>query len=256
MSVLRALVNSQVWLSRKFDALLPNLYSVDGNRDFLDSLAPKYLGQNLTIYDIGGGKNPYLSPDEKQRIKARVVGLDIDQTELDRAPASAYDDVICADISRYRGQQDADIVICQALLEHVRDVEAAFTSIAGLLKPGGRALLFVPSRNALFARLNILLPQKLKKWLLHAIFPKTRRGQGFPSYYDKCTPADFRRMAVDNEMSVIEARYFYKSSYFSFFFPLYFLWRLWILLFRAIRKEQAAETFSMVLEKTSQAVTE
>ena len=68
-------------------------------------------------------------------------------------------------------------------------------------------------------------------------------------FYDNCTPRDFTRLAEANSMSVQEARYFYKSSYFSFFFPLYFVWRIWIVLFRAVKKEQAAETFSMVLQK-------
>jgi hypothetical protein len=39
------------------------------------------------------------------------------------------------------------------------------------------------------------------------------------------------------------------SSYFSFFFPLYLVWRFWITIFVFLRKEQAAETFSMVLRK-------
>lgn len=249
ISVFRALVNSQVWLSRKFDGLLPADYRVDGNRDFLDSLVPKYLQQELTIYDIGGGKNPYLSSHEKRKLNAHVVGLDVDPVQLSQAPAGAYDNVICTDIANYRGEQQADIVICQSLLEHVRDVEAAFAAIASILKPGGLALLFVPSRNAVFARLNILLPQEFKKKLLHTIFPKTKGDQGFPSFYDKCTPDDFKRLANDNAFSLVEARYFFKSSYFSFFFPAWVLWRLWVILFRALKSDQAAETFSMVLRK-------
>jgi 2-polyprenyl-6-hydroxyphenyl methylase/3-demethylubiquinone-9 3-methyltransferase len=247
--MLRALINSQVWLSRKFDEWLPALYRIDGNRDFVDSLVPDYLQADLTIVDVGGGKNPYLSPAKKSRLKAHVIGLDIDQTELNQAPKGAYDEIVCADISKYRGKRQADMVICQAVLEHVRDVESAFTAIASCLKPGGQALLFVPSRNAVFARLNILLPQNIKKALLHWIFPKTRRDQGFPSFYDHCTPSDFKRMAASNDLALVEARYFYKSSYFSFLFPLYLLWRLWVILFRAIRGEQAAETFSMVLRR-------
>lgn len=251
MAVLRALIDSQVWLSRRFDEVLPERYRRDGNRDFRESLVPAYLASGQTIYDIGGGKNPYLGVTEKNRLEAIVVGIDIDKSELERAPEGAYDRVICTDISRYRGDGDGDLLICQAVLEHVQDVESAFESIASVMKPGGLALLFVPSRNAAFARLNLLLPQRLKKWLLHTIFPKTRRDQGFPSYYDKCTPSQFRRMAAANELDIVEERFFYKSSYFSFFFPLYFIWRLWILLFRAVRREHAAETFSMVLKKAS-----
>jgi len=247
--MLRTLINSQQWLSHKFDELLPAEYCIDGNRDFLDTLVPKYLRQNIIIVDVGGGKNPYLSREQKEALGATVVGFDIDGQELSRASDGAYDEVICADITQYRGGQTTDLVICQALLEHVQDVEAAFAAIASLLKPGGLALVFVPSRNAVFARLNILLPQRMKKWLLHTIFPKTSRDRGFPSYYDQCTPSAFKRLAETNDLSLVEARYYYISSYFSFFFPFYLIWRMWILLFRFLRREQAAETFSMVFRK-------
>lgn len=177
--------------------------------------------------------------------------MDIDQDELDRAPAGVYDRTICADIGRFAGAGDADLVICQALLEHVRNVDGAFAAMASILKPGGRALIFVPSRNALYARLNLLLPQAFKKRLLHAVYPKTRQGQGFPSFYDQCTPRDFRRLARKHGLSVEQESFHYISSYFSFFVPLYVLWRLWILGYRALAGEQAAETFCMALRKQS-----
>jgi 2-polyprenyl-6-hydroxyphenyl methylase/3-demethylubiquinone-9 3-methyltransferase len=242
-------VNSQVWLSRKFDELLPADYRIDGNRNFREEVVPAYLQRGQTVYDIGGGKQPCLSVDRKNALDLNIVGIDIDADELRQAPDGAYDDVVCVDISTYRGDEQADIVICQALLEHVRDVEAAFAAIRSCLKLGGRALIFVPSRNAVFARLNILLPERLKRTILHTVFPNTRNAQGFPSFYDNCTPNDFVRMASTHSFTVEEARYFYKSSYFSFFFPFYFVWRIWVVLFRTLRKEQAAETFSMVLER-------
>ena len=245
------MIDSQVWLSREFDKLLPAIYRKDGNRDFRDSVVPANIGRGDRVFDIGCGKQPCIDAGTKQQLDLTVVGLDIDQDELDRAPDGIYDETICADISTYVGDGRADVVVCQALLEHVRDVEAAFAAIASCLRPGGRALLFVPSRNAVFARLNIVLPESLKRFLLHTIFPKTRRAQGFPSFYDRCTPRDFRRMAAANALQIEEERFFYKSSYFSFFFPAYFVWRLWVVVFRATRKEHAAETFSMVLRSGS-----
>ncbi len=71
-------------------------------------------------------------------------GLDIDKEELIQAPEGSYDEIICTDITKYRGNLEADIVICQALLEHVKGVENAFMAISSILKPGGLALIFVP----------------------------------------------------------------------------------------------------------------
>jgi 2-polyprenyl-6-hydroxyphenyl methylase/3-demethylubiquinone-9 3-methyltransferase len=247
--VLRQLINSQIWLSRIFDKLLPDRYTIDGNHDYKTSLVPKYLRKNLTIFDVGGGKNPYLNPEKKKQLNATVIGLDISAEELNQAPTGSYDETICADIMNFRGNNNADLVLCQALFEHLKDVEKAFKAISSLLKPGGSAIFFVPNRNSLYARLNIVLPQSVKKTFLYTIYPTTVRDQGFYAYYNKCTPSEFRELSKKYSLSILEERYYYISSYFSFFFPLYLVWRFWIVIFVSLRKEQAAETFSMVLQK-------
>lgn len=247
--MIRKLINSQIWLSYKADSFLPSKYNQDGNSDYIKSLVPNYLKENLTIYDVGGGKRPYLSYEQKKALKAKVIGVDIDQDELNNAPEGTYDETICTDIAKFRGNQDADLLICQAVLEHVQDVEGAFEAISSILKPGGLALIFVPSRNAVFAQLNLLLPQETKKAILHTIYPKTVEGQGFPSYYNKCTPLDFKKLANSNDLSPVEERYYFVSHYFHFFFPAYLVWRLWTLMFHFLFKEQAAETFSIVFKK-------
>jgi hypothetical protein len=89
----------------------------------------------------------------------------------------------------------------------VEDVEAAFASITSVLKPGGVALIFVPSRNAVFARLNMLLPQSVKQSILYSIFPEKRKKQGFPAFYNNCTPSGLKKLAAANGLTVIEERY-------------------------------------------------
>lgn len=247
--MLKKLIDSQVWLSHRFDNLLPNKYGICGYGDYIGNLVPKYLDSDITLCDIGGGKRPHLSIERKQALNITVIGIDIDADELSKAPKEAYDEVIVSDISKYRGDSRADIVLCQAVLEHVKDVESAFKAITSILKPGGFAIIYVPSRNAIYARLNLILSQKIKEKILYGIFPETREAQGFPSFYDQCTPSEFHKLASSNGLSVVEERYYYYSPYFSFFFPAYFVWRLWILLFHLFHGDNAAETFSLVLQK-------
>lgn len=237
-------------LSRRFDGLLPREYQVDGNRDFVENWIEPYLSPGAVVYDIGGGKNPLVGIERKRRLELRIVGLDIDAGELAAAPTGVYDQTICADITRHEGTGDGDLVICQALLEHVSDSGAALRAIASILKPNGTALLFLPSRNAVFARINRLLPEGVKRKLLFTIFPSARRDQGFPAYYDRCTPRDLRALANGSGLTVEICRPYFRSSYFTFFFPLHFAWRLWIFVYRFLAGEQAAETFSLALRKT------
>ncbi len=249
--MLRTLINSQIYLSRRCDRLLPRQYRVDGSHDFPFSFVPQYLRQHQRIYDIGGGKNPVIPLELKKCLSLFVIGLDIDQHELKQAPEGSYDETICADILQYQGKQDADIVLCNGVLEHVSNVEIALGHIAGILKPGGRVLLFLPSRNALYARLNLLLPQHIKQTILYSVYPTTRCNQGFPSYYDRCTPSDIRRIAAQYGLIQEAQRVYFISSYFFCCFPAYLLWRAWILLFHRLAGEQAAETFSLALKNQS-----
>jgi SAM-dependent methyltransferase len=247
----RSLIRSQVVCSRRFDERLPAEYRLDGNREFLDRVVPEYLAAGQAVCDVGGGKNPVVGPARKRQLGLRITGLDIDSTELAAAPEGVYDEAIAADISRYRGRASADLVICQALLEHVRDVDGALCGIASILKPGGRALLFVPSRNAVFARLNLVLPQRLKRRLLFAVFPEMGRDHGFPAYYRKCTPRGLARMSAHHGLVCERQILYYHSEYFRCCFALHALWRLWVMVFRSLAGPEAAETFTCVLRKSA-----
>lgn len=246
MNLVRGFIELNRHCSHGFDEIfVPRKYRVDGNRDFIDEFAKKYLEPGLTVFDVGGGKQPYIDRKTKENFALRIVGLDIDANELARAPQGLYDEVICADITKFVGTGTADLLVCQALLEHVSDVSAAFRSFASILKPGGRAVVFVPSRNAVFARLNLLLPEGFKRWMLFKIFPQAKVGAGFPSFYDRCTPLEFRELLRLNSLREIEFRPYFESAYFSFFFPGHILWRLWTQLFRLMKGDQAAETFCL-----------
>ena len=246
---MRKLIRSQIRLSSWFDRLLPRAVRVDGNREFLESVVPTNIPAGALVYDLGGGKNPVIRPEEKMRLGLRVIGVDVDRGELAAAPAGSYDQIACADITAYQGSGDGDLVICQAVFEHVRDTEGAFRAISTILKPGGRALVFVPSRNAVYARLNLLLPQALKRRILFSIFPEMQPDHGFPAFYKQCTPAGFARLSRTYRFVIEDRRLYYQSDYFRFCFPLHALWRLWTLLFRWLAGPAAAETFTLVMRK-------
>jgi SAM-dependent methyltransferase len=202
------------------------------------------------------GKILWFPLPRKYKLGLRVIGLDISARELSAAPPGVYDRTIYTDITQYSGSAIADIAICVALLEHVRDTDAALGAIATLLKPEGVALLFIPCRNAVYARINRIAPESFKRWLLKTIygdFPEIQAElTGFPAYYDRCTPRDICTMAQANGFSVQLLQIYFASGYFQFFPPLYVAWRLWQIASKAIAGDQAAETFSVVLRKSAE----
>lgn len=246
---LRRVTEFQAQLTRMMDRVLPEKYRIYGRQYFRERLVPRYLARHQTIYDVGAGATPFLLPERKAWLAARVVGLDISASELARAPEGSYDQTERVDISAYAGRGDADLVICQSVLEHVHDVAGAFASLASILRPGGRLLVFVPNRNAFFARLNLMLPEALKRRVLFALYPEKQETCGFPVFYDRCTPRDFRALADACGLTVEAERHFFICSYFFGLLPVYFIWRLWILIGARVFGAQAAATFCMVLRK-------
>jgi SAM-dependent methyltransferase len=246
--ILRPVVRSQQWLCGCFDHLLPRRFRIDGNRAF-NSYVASHVKDGLMVCDVGGGKRPFFTVNRKEELNLRVCGIDIDIDQLRQAPLGTYDEVHTADIASYSGAGDTDLVICRAVLEHVQDTSRAVEAIASLLKPGGKALIFVPCTNAAFARINRVLPECLKRTLLFNLFPAMQSSQGFPSYYDHCTPDDFRRYAIQNGLVCEDVTCYYMSAYFSFAFPLHLLWRFASLVCLLFSREQTCETFSVVLRK-------
>ena len=223
--LLRGFIRWQVKLSRSFDRRFFGGLATDGNGYYLELLA-RSVPDGSVVADVGGGKRPFFSPNEVAEKSLTVTGIDIDGEELARAPAGSYSNVIISALEHLEACPQHDVVIAQSVLEHVQDGALAIKGCASLLKPGGRAYTFCPNRRAWFAILNRALPERMKQKLLFGIFPEKRDKQGFPAFYDDCTPAEMTTNMEAAGLKVVRVDYFFVSSYFMFFFPLYLLWRL------------------------------
>lgn len=247
---LAAFVRSQRRWARAFERrFVGERLRRDGHKDFCEVILPGLIAPGMRIAEVGGGKRPYLAPKRKRKLGCTVIGIDIDAAELAAAPAGAYDRVIAADICRTTLPLDADLVICSAVLEHVRDAPAALVNIVRLARPGGRVAAFLPCRNAPFAVLNRALPERLKRRLLGALFPKLDGKSGFRAYYDMATPGLYRRWAAAEGVVVEDLRTYHSSGYFHAFFPAYLLWRLWSAAAARFFPERGAESFVVVLRR-------
>jgi len=246
-SIIRTLINSQKYLSEKFDSILPSRMKIFANHVFDRQLVPSYLKENQIIYDIGGGKLPNITADQKEQYNLKIIGMDISQEELDKAQDGMYHKKIAADITQYSGNSDGDLVLCRALLEHVQDVEASLKNIKSVTKPGGHIIIFVPCRNALFTRINMILSDEFKRKLLKLCFPGKHGRLGFTAYYDRCTPKQFEEIAENIGLKVEETTAYYNSQYFSVLTPVHIIWRLYQLAIFHLGMRNFCEAYTMIL---------
>ncbi|MGX5673557.1 class I SAM-dependent methyltransferase [Thermomonas fusca] len=233
---------------RACDRFFFNDFSVDGNRSF-NEVAPTIIADGQFIADVGGGKTPFFPPSEVRERHLHVTGVDIDGLELASAPKGAYEEVMVTALEACQGGSNHDVVVAQSVLEHVVDGREAMRGISTLLRPGGTVITFCPNRRAWFARLNLILPEKLKRAILFSVFPSKRERQGFPAHYDGCTPREMIKNMADFGIELVECRYYFVSSYFMFFFPLYLLWRLANYPLMRFWPERYCETFLLIGKK-------
>lgn len=249
--MLRWLIDWNVRLSRGFDrTFLPREMWTDGNFNFKCEVVPRFLLGCARICDVGGGKNPWLSAEDKVIIGCHYIGLDIDANELSEAPVGRYDEICVFDLCNTddHGIRNVDLSIVDSCLEHTRNNEQALAHIIAMLRPGGIAVCFMPSRYASFARLNRILPQKLKQSLLYAIYPETKFDQGFKVYYNRCTLKDIEAIARLHGAKLIESHKYFTHGYFRWFAPLHVIWRLSQVIARTIGVD-TYETFYAVLRR-------
>jgi SAM-dependent methyltransferase len=219
----------------------------DGPRDFRDRVLPSLLKPGLRVLDVGGGKYPAISLQTKQEFGLHVVGLDISGTELEQAPAGAYDAIVVGDVATVSIPGKYDLVFSRTLMEHVANPRGALANLAGVLAPGGIMAHVIPCRNAPFAILNRSLGNRLARRLLFAIFPEKEKNSGFPAYYRDCTPGRLSRFCRDEGLEVVQVIPYYNSDYTSFFVPLYTVEMLRQVLTCSLGLENFAEAFSIVV---------
>ncbi|MBF0542856.1 MAG: methyltransferase domain-containing protein [Candidatus Riflebacteria bacterium] len=248
MSFLSKFFDFQKQLSLKLEKVFPKRLIIDGNTDFINSFIPKFLKKEIIVCDVGGGRTPFLKKEVKSRLNIKLKGIDKDIFELNSAPNGIYDEKFPADISLFRGKNDVDLLICQAVLEHVKEIKSAFVGLRSLLKKGGIALIFVPSKNAVYAKLNMFFPSQLKQFLLFNIYPESINKQGHEAFYKNCTPLEIKKLASETGFQIIESRFYYTSYYFTFLFPLHLLWRFWTMVIECYWGVQGAETFSIAFK--------
>lgn len=230
-------------LSRRFDRwALPAAARVDGSAFFLRLAVPAALLPGLRVVDLGAGRIPTVPAKEKFLMGLEVLGVDLSADELKAAPAGGYDATEAADITGWRGDAGADLVVSHCLFEHVDDTAGAWAAVSSALRPGGEALVFAPCRNALFARANLVVQRLANRWK-RALIPAGSKNDGWWAHYNRCTPADFRALARAAGLEVVDVTPFWTSAYFLGLFPLHLAWRGYQVLARRFAGEQACESF-------------
>lgn len=180
------------------------------------------LKNNSSVLDVGAGKNCLFAKYKNKNFK--LIGIDISDDEL--MHNIELDEKIMADITKEipLPTNSIDLVVSRSVLEHLSDLENFIKQTKNVLKPGGYTIHLLPSKFAIFALINQLLPAKISKAVINSFYPESLGICGFPAYYNRCYYSAIEELYKNNgfEVESIKTSYF-QSQYFRFFMPFYLI---------------------------------
>lgn len=176
-----------------FQGRVPERYRENWQLEF-DERVSRALSSDALVLDAGSGRNPVV-PVPLRPSNCRYVGLDLSDSELRRAPAGSYDEIVVGDLTEFVPGLEGrfDLILCFQVLEHVKPLDEAFANLRRYLRPGGRLIAQLSGSFSLFGLANRVLPQRVTVWMLRTFLGR-EAGTVFPAYYHRCWYTALERM--------------------------------------------------------------
>lgn len=179
-------------------------YSPD---DYYEAVVERLVTPGCRWLDVGGGReifpsNPSLSRELAERV-AHLAAVDPSPNVHENPFAH---EKLQAFIEAYTSAEPFDILTLRMVAEHIANPDEALASMARLIKPGGRVVIYTINK---FAPVSIAA-WAIPFWLHHPIkriLWRTEEKDTFPVTYKMNTRRTLRRLAVAHGLAEEEFAY-------------------------------------------------
>jgi ubiquinone/menaquinone biosynthesis C-methylase UbiE len=207
-------------------------------------------GRDQVVVDIGSGKQCHFAKHRNPLMGTKIIAVDVSEEEMESNHAVDEKRVANATKSLPFEPNEVDIVASRFVLEHLEDVESFVSLSSRVLKSDGYFIHLFPSKFAPFALINQGLPDYLSQRLLYFIYPETKGGCGFASYYNKCYYIAIKHLLQKHGFRVVDAHFgYYQSHYFAFLAPLFLVSALYELLLQVFKIKNLSPYVIIVAQK-------
>lgn len=190
----------------------------------------KSLADNYTVLDVGGGRKCQFQEDRLKFKNVHVIALDPSEDELNYNNDVEEKIVFAMGTDQPSPLKDSsiDVVVSHMVLEHIRNNDLTMREVNRILKPGGTFISVMPSKFALFAMINRMLPSWLTNKVLFFFMPEEKGVKGFKAYYDRIYYPAIDKLLTRHGFSSTEYFFSYhQSEYFEAFVPCEIVSLLW-----------------------------
>jgi SAM-dependent methyltransferase len=175
------------------------------------------------VLDVGCGRGAAAgrlaaSAGEKYRVLKgycrKVIGIDVD-------PAG-YENPLIDEFRRIEGDRwpvdtsSIDILVSDAVLEHLREPEAFFSECRRVVKPGGYICFRTPNRWNYVPIAASLIPNRLHSKVVSVVQPGRKELDVFPTYYHANTGRRLRGLLKQFDFEGCVYPHIAEPNYFAF----------------------------------------
>lgn len=232
------------WLERTFSGFFdPKLGGATYLPDIRDFLTPWLDGGGSRILEVGGIDRPILERGEG----FTFAGLDIEAKER---CDEVYDEFTVQSVEDEIAPGNFDVIYSVTVLEHVPDNTSAARSMFAAQRPGGCGVHYVPCMWHPYGVLLRLVGNSLQRRLLSLVAVGDKPMGGYPTFFDRCTPARMEKTFRDAGYGEVETHAYYSPTpYFRAFVPVHILVVLFMHVARILRWRSVCSGFLLVARK-------
>jgi 2-polyprenyl-3-methyl-5-hydroxy-6-metoxy-1,4-benzoquinol methylase len=178
---------------------------------------------DMVVLDVGCGRGAVVDrferdPWEKCRVLRgvckKVIGIDVSD--------AGRENVLLDEFRRIEGERwpvetaSIDLLLSDAVLEHVPDPDEFFSECARVVKPGGYACFRTPNRWGYPYLAATIIPNRLHAKVIGLVQPGRKSHDVFPTYYRANTLRKLRRLLKNHQFEGCVYRYISEPSYLAF----------------------------------------
>jgi SAM-dependent methyltransferase len=162
--------------------------NVDGTIAFYTRINA-LITPNSIVLDIGCGRGTYIEDPVTLRRDLRilrgkvikVIGMDVDPAAKDNP---CIDEFRLLDSDKWALKDGSvDLVVCDNVLEHIKDPEHFFQETSRVLRKGGYICIRTPNTLNYMALISRLVPNKYHSRVTAVVQESRKKEDVFPTYY-------------------------------------------------------------------------
>jgi SAM-dependent methyltransferase len=189
----------------RYPELAAGGFTHDNHRVIFYSRVRAILPAEAKVLDFGAGRGRsseefsdhafLLDLIDLRTAGAHVMGCDVDPVVLEN-PMLDEATVISADGPLPYPDNEFDLVVSWAVLEHVQEADVWAKELARVVKPGGWICAWTPNKWGMVGVGARIVPNRYHVAVLHKVLKKTARGEEdiFPTVYRMNTRRTLRRL--------------------------------------------------------------